>query len=463
MRKKWLLVAAPLVALAVLFSGLPTLAQENTDDSGEVRRHALVIRAPHSVPPNEEMTLAVFDRASEEPVAEAGVWALPFDDPEALKAEIAALREAAGDGDIDWQSFLDDRGSFLGTTNEDGQLGATFSEEGGYLLVAFKPDYRPGFRRLLVGTPPNALVIRAPLVALPGEEITIGVFDRASEEPVAEAGVWALPFDDPEAIKAEIAALREAAGDGEIDWQSFLDDRGSFLGTTNEDGQLGATFSEESRYLLVAFKPGYRPAFQRLLVATPPKALAIDVAHRVIVGEEVAITVFDRTSKQPVAEAGVWAIARENSGLIRSGLAGLREHGNAVATLEEFETVIGDAAYLGITDQDGRLLHTFADAGGYFLVAFKPGSRAAFTPINVRPESGNHGRRPSADNGRRQNDGKGRPEWADGGRRESGDTGRPEWAGRDGRPFTDNGRRQNDGKGRPEWAGKGAGLRPARR
>ncbi len=284
MRKKWLLVAAPLVALAVLFSGLPTLAHEDTDDTGGIRPPALVIRAPHAVPPNEEMTLAVLDRASREPVADAGVWALPLGDPEALRTEIAALREAAGDSDIDWQSFLDDRASFLGATDEESQVSATIVEEGRYLLVAFKPGYRPGLRRLLVGTRPLALVIRAPRVALPGEEITIGVFDRASKEPVAAAGVW--------------------------------------------------------------------------------------------------------------------AIARENGGRIRSGLASLREPGNAATTLEEFQSLVGDAAYLGETDPDGRRLHTFADAGGYFLVAFKPGSRAAFTPINVRPESGNLDRRPTANGDR---------------------------------------------------------------
>ena len=257
-----------------------------------------------------------------------------------------------------------------------------------------------------------ALGIRAPRIAPPGEEITIVVFDRATEAPVAEAGVWAVPSDAPEELKAEIADLRESAGEDDVDWQSFFDSHGEFLGDTTEDGQLDAIFAEEGRYLLVAFKPDYRPAFRPLLVETPPKALGIDVAHRVVVGEEVTITVFDRTTGEPVEGAAVWAMPRVNSGRLKSELPKLREYGNAVATIEEFKALLGDAvvggevALFGRTDQDGRVTHTFAEAGRYFLVAFKPGSRAVFTPLNVRLESGNNRglttnnrRRPTADNG----------------------------------------------------------------
>ncbi|MEE8353184.1 MAG: hypothetical protein V3S10_01905, partial [Dehalococcoidales bacterium] len=348
MKKKWSLIVAPLVALAVLFSALPTLAQEHTGDAEVVPPPALGIRAPRSVLPDEEMTLVVFDRASEDPIADAGVWAIPFDDPVALRTDITALEGATDD---DWLSFLDSHGRPLGTTDEDGRLTATFTAEGRYLLVAFKSGYLPGFKPLLAGLPPPALAIRAPRSVLPDQEMTLVVFDRASEAPVADAGVWAIPLDDPEALRTEITALEGATDD---DWQSFLDDHGRPLGTTNEDGRLGATFTTEGRYLLVAFKSGYRPGFKRLLVEAPPKALGIDVAHKVVVGEEVTITVFDRASKEPVEGAGVWAIPRANSGRLRSGLARLREHGDAVATVAEFEALLGDAAYLGLTDRAGQ-------------------------------------------------------------------------------------------------------------
>lgn len=342
MRKKWLLVVAPLVALAVLFSALPTLAQENGD-------------------------------------------------PEAVR--------------------------------------------------------------------PPALVIRSPRVAPPGEEITITVFDRATREPVAEAAVWAIPLDDPETLRAEITAL-EGASDAE--WQSFLDSHGAtFLDETNEDGQLDAIFTEEGRYLLVAFKPEYRPAFQPLLIGTPPKALGIEVAHKIALNEEVTITVFDRATRESVEGAGVWAISRANGGRLRSGLAGLREYGNAVVTIEEFEALLGDAEYLDDTDQDGQLTHPFEAPGRYFLVAFKPGSRAAFTPINVMPELGNYGRRPSLDSGRRPTSDNGRRPNGDNGHRPNGDNGRrPTIDG--GRPTSDNGRRPTGDSGRRPIGDNGRPqLRPA--
>ena len=37
-------------------------------------------------------------------------------------------------------------GAFLGRTDEDGKLSVTFTEPGGYLLVAVKRGYIPGFQ-----------------------------------------------------------------------------------------------------------------------------------------------------------------------------------------------------------------------------------------------------------------------------------------------------------------------------
>lgn len=309
---------------------------------------------------------------------------------------------------------------------------------------------------------PPALVIRAPRVAAPGEGITITVFDRATREPVVEAAVWAIPLDDPEALRAEITAL-EGASDTE--WQAFLDGHGAtFLDETNEDGQLDAAFTEEGRYLLVAFKPEYRPAFQPLLIGTPPKALGIEVANKIALNEEVTITVFDRATRESVEGAGVWAISRANSGRLRSGLAGLREYGNAVVTIEEFEALLSDAEHLGDTDQDGELTHTFEAPGRYFLVAFQPGSRAAFTPINVIPESGNYGRRPSLDSGPRPTSDNGRRPFNDNGRRPTIDGG---WPTSDNgrRPTGDNGHRPTGDNGRRPtidggWPTSDNGRRP---
>jgi len=57
----------------------------------------------------------------------------------------AALEEAVGI-----------RGIFLGTTNGSGKVMYAFTEEGGYLLVAFKQGYFPGFAPIGIRAPNTA-------------------------------------------------------------------------------------------------------------------------------------------------------------------------------------------------------------------------------------------------------------------------------------------------------------------
>jgi hypothetical protein len=158
MKRKWASIVAVLLAVMVLVStAVPVLAQseEETADSEAVLRAALAIMAPRRAPVGEAVTMTVFQRGTLDPVKDAGIWALTRDEAEALKAEIAGIREEGGNGvrDLDHESLLRDHGTFLGTTHGNGQLKHAFDEAGWYLLVAVKEGYHPGRTPIAIRAP----------------------------------------------------------------------------------------------------------------------------------------------------------------------------------------------------------------------------------------------------------------------------------------------------------------------
>ena len=98
--------------------------------------------------------MTVFQRGTQDQVNEAGVWALIRDEAEALKQEVTSIREAsANTAEVDYESLVSVHGFFLGTTHGNGELKYTFTEEGGYLLVAVKKGYIPGFTFISIRAP----------------------------------------------------------------------------------------------------------------------------------------------------------------------------------------------------------------------------------------------------------------------------------------------------------------------
>lgn len=237
---------------------------------------ALGIQAPRRVPVGEKVTITVVERLTQEEVEGAGVWAITQDKIETLKAEAQALREDTSipAEEKDYEALVGGYGFFLGETDKHGKLDYTFTEAGGYLLVAIKRGYVPGFAPLGVYTTPKALGIQAtPPQAHVGKEVTLHVFDRQSNDPVQGAGVWAITRDNMEALRAEMAALREDKSTAveEKDYEAVVSAYGSFLGMTGADGKLSVTFAEPGTYVLVAVKRGYIPGFAPMVVKEMPQ------------------------------------------------------------------------------------------------------------------------------------------------------------------------------------------------
>ncbi|MFC1992144.1 hypothetical protein ACFLVC_05455, partial [Chloroflexota bacterium] len=107
----------------------------------------LTIWAPLRALVDTEVEMTVYQRGTMETVDNAGIWAITRSQIETLREELTALKEgsALSSDEKDYEALVDTHGGFLGRTDEYGQLGYVFSEEGDYILVAVKRGYFPGF------------------------------------------------------------------------------------------------------------------------------------------------------------------------------------------------------------------------------------------------------------------------------------------------------------------------------
>ncbi len=211
----------------------------------------------------------MFERRSQEPVAGAGIWALPRGAAESLRARMEQLRQ----GGTDLQAALDEQGYFIGRTGEGGTVTHTFDQPGPYVLVALKEGYRPGFTLTFVRPVHRALGIRGPRVVPAGEEFTLTVIQRQTQEPVGDAGVWALSRENAASLREAFAHLKEKRNQpGEApDYAALVEGIGGrFLGRTADDGTLVCTFEEAGHYLLITVKAGYIPGIAPLFVRQHP-------------------------------------------------------------------------------------------------------------------------------------------------------------------------------------------------
>ena len=394
MKKKWAGVLTMMLTILVLVStAVPVLAQSEGEAPGgtsPIFRAGLAIVAPGVAPVGEEVSMTVFDRQNQLPVKDAGIWALTQENAEILKVEIDRLRgeSAASIQELDWESLVSGYGFFLGMTQGNGQLKYTFAEEGGYVLIAIKQGYYPGRTFIAIRTIPVALEIQAPKRASSGEEVTMTVLQKGTGEPVKDAGVWAITRENAEILKVEIDRLREenATSIQELDWESLASVYGFFLGVTHGNGQLKYAFVDEGGYLLLAIKPGYIPGRTFIAIRNIPDALTVQAPNWALVNEVFTITVLQRGTGEPVKDAGVWAITRDNAEVFRAEIARLKEESAGSGQELNIEPLVNVYGFfLGTTHGNGQLNCAFSEAGWYLLVAVKGGCIPGGTGIAIMP------------------------------------------------------------------------------
>jgi len=126
------------------------------------------------------------------------------------------------------------------------------------------------------------------------------------------------------------------------------------------------------------------PSLTAETVPEPEPALGIRAPRVVPVGKETTSTVFDRQSMEPVEEAGVWLLSREQAAELRAEIAASRSDTGIDAADVNYESLISlYVESLGLTDENGQVFWTPEEAGNYMLVAIKDGYTPASAPIRA--------------------------------------------------------------------------------
>jgi vacuolar-type H+-ATPase subunit F/Vma7 len=387
MKKILTLLALTIAILAMVITpSLVTAQDDETTSAVRPIKDGLAIVAPRAAAVGQNISMTVFQCSEQTPVTGAGVWALTPEKIESVKTQISENTDVI---DEQCENILNANGTFLGRTNESGKIWHSFDDNGRYLLVTFKAQYWPDWRMIVVGSPSSSLsrlVIDAPNRAEVGEKITIIVSDKNSQEPVKDAGVWAVTREIAESIKDEIAAVKASEDKSTIAAQieNLLNTHCLFLGTTNGAGKLEYTFETAGGYMMITYKPGYLTGLKPILIGTLPKVLVIDAPFRAKVDEKITIVVTRKNTQDHVKDAGVWAVTREVAESLKDEISAIKASANPSTIQAQIESLLNaHSIFIGTTNGAGKIEYAFENAGRYLLVTYKPGYWPGFRPILV--------------------------------------------------------------------------------
>ena len=391
----------------------------------------LAIAGPGEVVAGEPARFKVSNAATQQPVSRAAVYAIPLPQPvpqplpeplpsDALSAAEVELAEAvvadvAPDDELLSNVAIDRWGArLLGFTDEHGVVAAAFEGVGRYLIVAVKPHYRAAYTHLLVVPPPDVrqLVVEGPGSVVQGEPAKFLVTEATSGEPVSRVAMYSLqltnaisPDESLAPTAAELATadalLAEVAPDLEqLSAETISRWRLRFLGWTNADGVLVASFEGVGRHLVLGFKSGHVPGYTQLTVLPRmnPRQLAIEGPSSIPQHAPANFRVTELGTRSPVPNTAMWAI---QVGSTPSGgvdgvaaealgadlLESLAPSGGAAPEADALLSGYG-ATFLGFTDRNGELSHRFGQAGRYVIIAFEPSHLPAFSLLTVTPVPG---------------------------------------------------------------------------
>ena len=231
----------------------------------------------------------------------------------------------------------------------------------------------------------DGLAIVAPRVAAVGKEVSMTVFKCSDQTPIEGSGVWMFTPEKAQAVKEQFSTTSRQ--NNSAAQEEALNINGTFLGRTDASGKVWYRFNREGRYVLATFKPGYWPDWRIIAVGNKPlsrSALVIDAPRKVEIGEHVTIKVNERGTQEPIKDAKVWAVTREQTSLIKNEISGLRESGDQTTLQAEIENSLNlYGIYLGSTNGDGKVHYAFQNTGGYLLIGYKFGYWPGLRPILV--------------------------------------------------------------------------------
>ena len=276
------------------------VGQQITIFVGETNYPIGVVPMPIPAPATQSLSLARFT-----PVANASIYAVKYNEADAINKFMDSISESDSTVIEKHTSIARATGRLLGTTNEKGQLSCALVDTGKHILIAIKDGYRPDFTRIeIVLAEKKALRLNAPESAIVGQPVTLTVTERirfgpgphpdiqgssgstaatpdlsqATQSVKGQVDVWARPV-----AGASVYAARFAESETII--EPFINNDGTpstsaekylaqakrwLIGTTDENGQVVTKFADAGRYIFVAVKDNYLPAFDKMRIYPKP-------------------------------------------------------------------------------------------------------------------------------------------------------------------------------------------------
>ncbi|TSA55416.1 MAG: hypothetical protein D4R38_00570, partial [Dehalococcoidia bacterium] len=252
---------------------------------------ALEINALFNVSAGQPVNIRVWEKGTNQPVAKAAVYVLKISDSGVINvipptanngkaqngkgsiiAEVKAVPPTSNSDKAQGEANrAREKGAFVGYTDDNGQVPFIFSSSGQYILAAFKDGYSPAFSYITYTLPVSkkSLYLKAPAEANAGDAVNIGTYD-AGGNALGKVGIYSLRMEfiaQAAAILQSATAVDAAAREK---YGPILRERSSFIGYTDDNGQLAVKFSNSGAFMLLATRDGYLPDFAKINIRLAP-------------------------------------------------------------------------------------------------------------------------------------------------------------------------------------------------
>jgi hypothetical protein len=352
----------------------------------------LYIRVPSTAIVNQEITIAVVERNTHEPVEDVALYA-SIAIPVAVSSPVIGFNDTTSQGVLQADGTVSDNGTdeipvreLIGYTDEKGQVVYAFTESGRYNITAVKDGYTSSSALISVLlSAPSELKVALPARARIDDNINIKVLNRYDGNPEEGAAVYALEYNSVVRELSPVVSSNETdiSSRAEI-YADMAISTGTYIGDTDENGEVTYAFGSTGQYLVVAIKEGFVPGFNKIsILGMVNGSLLLRVQDEAKVNIPLIIATVDKATSDNVSDVDIYAYKME--GFAASLGFTFREafsFGNT-ARQNLAMSVSDNGFYIGTTDESGILEYTFNEEGQYLLIAFKAGYSPDFERIEV--------------------------------------------------------------------------------
>jgi hypothetical protein len=210
----------------------------------------------------QTVTLKVLEKSSGQAISGTAVYVLEIND---IKSGLSA---GGNDKRLNEADVVKAKGTLAGNSDDTGQLVYNFASAGRYAFAVFKDGFSPALTYVNCTVPvsQNSLVIKAPGQATAGDSATIVTVD-ADGKAVAKTAIYLVKIDALPDMAAALQASPSADKAFKQKYGAILREKSSFVGYTDDNGNITVKFSSSGVFMLLAVKDNYLPDFVKISIA----------------------------------------------------------------------------------------------------------------------------------------------------------------------------------------------------